>query len=184
VCGPSALATEQPSDDLIDRVHLLELRERECADVRALARCARWILSTLDRVDADRFSITHEFLAMLLGTRRQSISVVVEQFAERGILRVERGRLRRGIVRPSNLRRAIATRSSSGTASGLGTLAETEYGHANRDITVRGDPLLRVGGRKSPGLGRRRLLYRTFFPATLLDSARPAPGRPNREGSN
>jgi CRP-like cAMP-binding protein len=56
-------------------------------------RCARWILTTLDRVTADRFSITHEFLAMLLGASRPSVSLVIEDFCRRGMLRMERGRV-------------------------------------------------------------------------------------------
>jgi hypothetical protein len=47
----------------------------------------------LDRLTADRFSITHEFLAMLLGVSRPSVSVVIEEFVRRGALRIERGRV-------------------------------------------------------------------------------------------
>jgi CRP-like cAMP-binding protein len=56
-------------------------------------RCARWILTTLDRVSEDRFTITHEFLAMLLGASRPSVSVVIEDFQRAGMLRRERGRV-------------------------------------------------------------------------------------------
>jgi CRP-like cAMP-binding protein len=70
------------------------LRLTGCTGLHTLEqRCARWILTTLDRVSADRFAITHEFLAMLLGSSRPGISTVVEQFERRGILKVERGAL-------------------------------------------------------------------------------------------
>ena len=70
------------------------MRMTGCTGLHALEqRCARWILTTLDRVSADRFSITHEFLAMLLGASRPSVSVVIEDFHRRGMLRVERGRV-------------------------------------------------------------------------------------------
>jgi CRP-like cAMP-binding protein len=70
------------------------MRLTGCTGLHTLEqRCARWILTTLDRVSADRFSITHEFLAMLLGSSRPGISTVVEQFERRGILKAERGRL-------------------------------------------------------------------------------------------
>lgn len=47
------------------------MRMTGCTGLHALEqRCARWILRILDRVAADRFSITHEFLAMLLGASR------------------------------------------------------------------------------------------------------------------
>jgi CRP-like cAMP-binding protein len=52
-------------------------------------RCARWILTTLDRVDRDQFFITKEFLAQLLGTSRPMVSVTVAVFENAGILNVE-----------------------------------------------------------------------------------------------
>ena len=65
-----------------------------CTGLHSLhQRCARWILTTLDRVAEDRFSVTHEFLAMLLGASRPSVSGVIEDFQKRGILRAERGAL-------------------------------------------------------------------------------------------
>lgn len=70
------------------------MRMTGCTGLHTLEqRCARWILETLDRVSADRFSITHEFLAMLLGVSRPSVSVIIEEFARRGMLRLERGRV-------------------------------------------------------------------------------------------
>jgi hypothetical protein len=73
------------------------MRMTGCTGLHTLEqRCARWILTTLDRISADRFSITHEFLAMLLGASRPSVSIVIEDFQRRGILRVERGRVLMG----------------------------------------------------------------------------------------
>jgi hypothetical protein len=70
------------------------MRLTGCTGLHTLEqRCARWILTTLDRVSADRFAITHEFMAMLLGSSRPGVSTVVEEFERRGILTVERGRL-------------------------------------------------------------------------------------------
>jgi len=63
------------------------MRMTGCTGLHTLEqRCSRWILSTLDRVSEDRFSITHEFLAMLLGVSRPSVSVVVEDFQRLGML--------------------------------------------------------------------------------------------------
>jgi len=82
---------------LIQYSHALlvhSMRLTACTGLHTLEqRCARWILMTLDRVSADRFSITHEFLATLLGASRPAVSTVVEQFERQGILKVERGRL-------------------------------------------------------------------------------------------
>ena len=70
------------------------MRMTGCTGLHTLdQRCARWILTTLDRVSADRFSMTHEFLSMLLGASRPSVSVVIEDFSRRGMLKVERGRI-------------------------------------------------------------------------------------------
>lgn len=46
--------------------------------------------------DADSSYITHEFLAMLLGASRPSVSIVIEDFQRRGMLKVERGRVLMG----------------------------------------------------------------------------------------
>jgi hypothetical protein len=70
------------------------MRMTGCTGLHSLEqRCARWVLTTLDRVAEDRFAITHEFLSMLLGSSRPSLSVIIERFEERGWLKVERGRI-------------------------------------------------------------------------------------------
>jgi hypothetical protein len=51
------------------------------------------MLTTLDRVERNQFSITHEFLAMLLGSSRPAVSTVIEKFKNDGILTIERGRV-------------------------------------------------------------------------------------------
>jgi CRP-like cAMP-binding protein len=70
------------------------MRMTGCTGLHTLdQRCARWMLTTLDRVSTDRFSVTHEFLATLLGCSRPSASLIIENFEHRGILQVERGRI-------------------------------------------------------------------------------------------
>jgi CRP-like cAMP-binding protein len=65
-----------------------------CTGLHSLEqRCARWFLTALDRVSEDRLPITHEFLATLLGAVRPSVSVIIEDFQKRGILKLERGRV-------------------------------------------------------------------------------------------
>jgi hypothetical protein len=91
----------EPFRDVLTRYsHALlihSMRLTGCTGLHSLEqRCARWMLTTLDRIDEDRFSITHDFLAMLLGASRPSISLVIEQFEAQGILHVQRGRLRLG----------------------------------------------------------------------------------------
>jgi CRP-like cAMP-binding protein len=70
------------------------LRMTACSALHSLPqRCARWILTTLDRVPLNRFAVTHEFLAMLLGASRPSVSAVLEDFQRHGILDIARGQV-------------------------------------------------------------------------------------------
>jgi CRP-like cAMP-binding protein len=66
------------------------MRTAACNGLHKLqARCARWLLMTLDRVDSDRFAVTKEFLAQLLGTHRPTVSLLVSAFERAGILHVK-----------------------------------------------------------------------------------------------
>jgi CRP-like cAMP-binding protein len=80
------------------------LRMTGCTGLHSLAqRCARWILTTLDRVPQERFCVTHEFVAMLLGAHRPTISTVIESFEQSGILTKTRREIR-ATDRPGLLR--------------------------------------------------------------------------------
>jgi CRP-like cAMP-binding protein len=54
-------------------------------------RCSRWLLMTHDRVHSDDLRLTHEFLGVMLGVRRASVSEVLQPFQERALIRSERG---------------------------------------------------------------------------------------------
>ena len=69
---------------------IASMRTSACNGLHRLQeRCARWILTTIDRVGADQFFVTKEFLAQLLGTSRPMVSVTVAIFGKAGILKVE-----------------------------------------------------------------------------------------------
>jgi CRP-like cAMP-binding protein len=58
-----------------------------------LQRCCRWLLMTQDRVGDNRFKLTHEFLSMMLGVRRASVSEVSERLQAEGIIRNSPGQI-------------------------------------------------------------------------------------------
>ena len=59
-------------------------------------RCCRWLLATHDRVDSDQFVLSHEFLALMLGTRRTSVSLVMKKLQDHKLIRYHRGTI--GII--------------------------------------------------------------------------------------
>lgn len=63
-----------------------------CNRLHPLAeRCARWLLMTQDRVGKNDFSLTHEFLAMMLGVRRAGVSTAAAMLQSAGFIRYVRG---------------------------------------------------------------------------------------------
>ena len=56
-----------------------------------LERCARWIAMTADRVGKPQFSLTHEFLAIMLGVRRASVTEAADQLHQMGAIDYSRG---------------------------------------------------------------------------------------------
>jgi CRP-like cAMP-binding protein len=68
-------------------------------------RCARWLLMTQDRVGTNQFPLTQEFLAVMLGVRRASITVAAGMLQQAGLIQYSRGRItvldRAGLERAS-----------------------------------------------------------------------------------
>jgi len=54
-------------------------------------RLARWLLMASDRVDGDSIVLTHEFLAVMLGTRRPGVTVAMHDLSKLGLIRNGRG---------------------------------------------------------------------------------------------
>ena len=97
---PFRLAVTRFSQALFDQVTL-------CAACNVghtpLERCARWMLMIHDRVEGRDVSVTQEFLAYMLGTSRQTVSVVARRLQTRRVIAYSRGRVsvidRRGLER-------------------------------------------------------------------------------------
>jgi CRP-like cAMP-binding protein len=54
-------------------------------------RCARWLLTTHDRVGGASFGLTQEYLAMMLGVTRPSVSSVAGALKAAGLINYSRG---------------------------------------------------------------------------------------------
>jgi CRP-like cAMP-binding protein len=57
-------------------------------------RCARWLLLTHDRIHRQDFQLSHEFLGMMLGVRRPTITVVAGTLQAAGLIRYSQGKIR------------------------------------------------------------------------------------------
>lgn len=56
-------------------------------------RLARWLLMCHDRVNGDRLNLTHEFMSIMLGTRRSGVTVGTQILEGRGVIRAKRGEI-------------------------------------------------------------------------------------------
>jgi len=54
-------------------------------------RCCRWLLMTQDRIDSDDIPLTHEFLSLMLGVRRPSVTEVIRLLQRQGLTDHRRG---------------------------------------------------------------------------------------------
>ena len=63
-----------------------------CAHLhRVEQRCCRWLLMTRDRMPSGDFLLTQEFLGMMLGVRRTSVTDVMGSLQKAGLIRYRRG---------------------------------------------------------------------------------------------
>ncbi len=68
-------------------------------------RCARWLLMTHDRMRRQDFTLSHEFLAAMLGVQRPTVSEIAARLQNAGLIRYTHGRItirhRRGLEKAS-----------------------------------------------------------------------------------
>ncbi len=90
------------SEEIRDRV--LEFVQSQALSLSQLAGChrlheaeerlARWLLMAQDRVQSDELDFTQEFLAMMLGSRRTTVTAVAAELQRKGLIEYRRGRVR------------------------------------------------------------------------------------------
>jgi len=91
--------TENPALDKVVRSYLAfrigQLAvSAACERFHAIGpRLARWLLMSQDRAHSDRFDVTHEFLALMLGVRRVGVTVAAGQFQRLGLIGYSRGHM-------------------------------------------------------------------------------------------
>lgn len=49
-------------------------------------RCAAWLLQCADRLDRNSFPVTHQVLALMLGVRRTTVSLIAAQLQQQGLI--------------------------------------------------------------------------------------------------
>jgi CRP-like cAMP-binding protein len=70
------------------------IRSTACNGLHPLPqRCARWLLTTFDRVEGDSFFATHEMIASLLGASRPAVSLTMRVLQSAGVVESKRGKL-------------------------------------------------------------------------------------------
>ncbi|MGA7156772.1 MAG: Crp/Fnr family transcriptional regulator [Acidobacteriaceae bacterium] len=86
------------------RERVLECVQEQTAGLCQLAGCnrlhdneerlARWLLMAQDRARTDMLNFTQEFLAMMLGARRTTVTLIAGALQKRGLIRYQRGKVR------------------------------------------------------------------------------------------
>jgi CRP-like cAMP-binding protein len=56
-------------------------------------RCARWLLTTHDRVEGDSFRLTQEFLSFMLGVHRPAVTLAAGVLQKAGFIHYSRGKI-------------------------------------------------------------------------------------------
>jgi CRP-like cAMP-binding protein len=88
-----------PGAELILRRYLYDLyrqilQEAACSQMHTISqRCARWLLDTQVHTGREKFTITQEQLAQLLGVRRATINPILGELRSEGLINYVRGRL-------------------------------------------------------------------------------------------
>jgi CRP-like cAMP-binding protein len=77
------------------QAHMVQIMQ--CTACNALhsveQRCCKWLLQTHDRVEGDEFQLKHEFLAIMLGSHRPTVTLVLGALQKGGLISTKYGRI-------------------------------------------------------------------------------------------
>jgi CRP-like cAMP-binding protein len=118
-------------DLLLGFVHVMMVQTAQTAFANGThtieARLARWLLMCQDRTEGDEVQLTHDFMSMMLGVRRQGVTTATHVLEASGLIKARRGRIT--IVDRDRLQELAA--ESYG-------VPETEYARFMEDVSARG----------------------------------------------
>jgi CRP-like cAMP-binding protein len=90
------------NEEIRDRV--LEFVQEQAVSLSQLAGCnrlhdneerlARWLLMAQDRTQSDTLNFTQEFLAMMLGSRRTTVTLIAGVLQREGLIKYQRGKVK------------------------------------------------------------------------------------------
>ena len=90
------------NEEIRDRV--LEFVQEQAVSLSQLAGCnrlhdneerlARWLLTAQDRTNTDTLHFTQEFLAMMLGARRTTVTLIAGVLQRQGLIKYQRGKVK------------------------------------------------------------------------------------------
>jgi len=92
-------ATPGPFHDVLAlyaQANLLQIMQGTACNAlhKVTQRCCRWLLQTQDRVGASEFLLKQEFLAIMLGVQRPTVTIVIGTLQDAGLLTSRYGRIR------------------------------------------------------------------------------------------
>ncbi len=109
---PKLVQAFRKNEEIRDRI--LEFVQEQAVSLSQLAGCnrlheneerlARWLLMAMDRTQSDTLDFTQEFLGMMLGARRTTVTVIAGVLQRSGLIEYQRGRVR--IINRENLEAA------------------------------------------------------------------------------
>jgi len=89
-CGPFHTAITRYSHALMAFI----MQSAACNAAHSIEqRLARWLLVAQDRMGADEFLLTQEFIAMMLGASRSTVTMIAGQLQDAGYITYRRGKV-------------------------------------------------------------------------------------------